>query len=451
MLLAMKNRLDSNGDGRFILIGQFLKKSLKRWPTLGMFILVFTLNALRVPSGLVNFWAEDGLVFYSDVINFSFPHRFFMDSGQGGYLNASGKLIAEFIKFFPIDYAPVANFVLVNAIYALILKVVYSQLKSYFIDRIFLYLLMGFIAAVPIASFDSTATSINLHFFLIFARFIILITDGIKPTLLKHLIIIMACLSDPLMLLFAPAIILKIIKNKTLTNSYLYSYFISTCIQGLAIMQFFGNSSRVIDDSFNVIKASYLFMDRVIGSSLIPGWGFIDGQTIQNGGVSRELIIRLSASLLALVFYSIVIYSSFKAIRANFSAERINLTICLIMTLCLYWVVTGLFFSPEPRYAIFPSLCIATTLLLGLDINIFAVKQTQLNRFLRFTVILLFAAIFAGAFQISSIRETNLDWRQQIVQARNECNMKALQHVKVLVPPENHQLGVKINCVLLSK
>ena len=178
------------------------------------FLLILLINALREPSGLLNFWAEDGVVFYSDVMNEDFPQRLFVDSGGGGYLNLSGKIIAEFVGMFPIGFAPVVNFIFVNLVYAILFVVIYNRLNLYFKTKTFLFLFMGFFIFVPIASYDSVATSINLHFFLLFTSFIIIFTKEGKSTLVSHSIIFVTCLSDPLAILLIPAIAVLIILKK---------------------------------------------------------------------------------------------------------------------------------------------------------------------------------------------------------------------------------------------
>ena len=128
----------SNASSRPGLLSLNQKLSrLDRWYLIPIvFAVVLLINAIRVPSGIMNFWAEDGVVFYSDVINKTFPERLFIDSGGGGYLNFSGKLIAEFVRIVPIDFAPAANFILVNFAYALIISLVFRIMNPIFIDKI---------------------------------------------------------------------------------------------------------------------------------------------------------------------------------------------------------------------------------------------------------------------------------------------------------------------------
>ena len=419
------------------------------WPIrFATFLIILLINALRVPSGLLNFWAEDGVVFYSDVINKDFPQRLFIDSGGGGYLNLSGKIIAEFVGMFPIEFAPVVNFIFVNLVYAILLVVIYSRVNLYFKTKTFLFLFMGFFIFVPIASYDSLATSINLHFFLLFTSFIILFAKESKPSLVSHTIIFVTCLSDPLAILLIPAIAVLIILKKKFT-AHVLTYAFSLFIQVVFIIKFFGDSTRVVGLDPSIIKTVYLFMDRVVGSSLIPNWGFIDGQAFQSGGISRILIIRLIASFVVLV---VLVYLIFVARPLNIDPLKNGqnfLVGFMLLTFIVYWTVAGLFFNPEPRYAIFPSLCLVLIFLMSLDSIVNNWKNIRIERFLLFVTSILFIFIFTSAFQVSNIRNTDQIWSKQITAGKTACQDVQLQQVEIEIPPRKNDLLLSLNCKLL--
>ena len=412
------------------------------------FLLILLINALREPSGLLNFWAEDGVVFYSDVMNEDFPQRLFVDSGGGGYLNLSGKIIAEFVGMFPIGFAPIVNFIFVNLVYAILFVVIYNRLNLYFKTKTFLFLFMGFFIFVPIASYDSVATSINLHFFLFFTSFIIIFTKEGKSTLVSHSIIFVTCLSDPLAILLIPAIAVLIILKKNL-HTHLFTYTFSLLIQVAFIVQFFGDSTRVVGLDPSIIKTVYLFMDRVVGSSLIPNWGFIDGQNIESGGISKILIIRLVASFIVL---SLLVYLLITARSLNVTPFREGqnfLVGLMLLTLGTYWAVAGLFFNPEPRYAIFPSLCLVCVFLMSLDSIGSNFKENKIRRFSLCIASFLFISIFASTFQVSNIRDTNQIWSDQLAAGKAACKDGKLLQVEIEIPPERNNLLLSLNCKML--
>lgn len=412
------------------------------------FLVILLINALRVPSGLLNFWAEDGVVFYSDVINEDFPQRLFIDSGGGGYLNLSGKIIAEFVGMFPIGFAPVVNFIFVNLVYAILFVVIYNRVNLYFKSKTFLFLFMGFFIFVPIASYDSVATSINLHFFLLFTSFLIIFSNKAKSTLVGHLIIFVTCLSDPLVILLIPAIAVLIFLKRNL-DTYLLTYAFSLLVQVAFIVQFFGHSTRVVGLDPSIIKVAYLFMDRVVGSSLIPNWGFIDGQTFESGGISSILIARLIASFIVLLVLAYLIFIARPRNLDPFKNGQNFLVGSMLLTLSGYWAVAGLFFSPEPRYAIFPSLCLVLISLLSLDSILSNQKNIKIGRFILFVTSILFISIFASAFQVSNIRNTDQIWGEQITEGKTACKDGQLQQVEIEIPPRKNDLLLSLNCKLL--
>lgn len=448
MLGGMRFHLRPNEIGRVKSLNLRHRFDWNLGTGLSTLVVILLINALRVPSALLNFWAEDGVVFYSDAINEDFPQRLFVDSGRGGYLNLSGKVIAEFVRMFPIQLAPLINFISVNLVYMILSLIIFNRLNQYFKIKKFLFLLIGFFFFVPIASYDSVATSINLHFFLLFTSFIIIIAKEKKNSIASHSIIFVTCLSDPLAILLIPAIALSIIIKKNL-NAHLLTYASSLIIQVVFIVHLFGDSTRVVGQSSNVIKTTYLFLDRVVGSSLIPNWGFIDGQILESGGIPKILIIRLVVSCIALVLLVYLLIVA-RSLNSTVLKEGQNfLTGLMLLTLSIYWAVAGLFFNPEPRYAIFPSLCLVSISLISLDSIVSNLRNHRISRCLTTLSTFLFISIFAAAFQVSDIRDTNQIWSEQIAEGKIACEDERLLKVDIRIPPERNNLLLSVNCKML--
>jgi hypothetical protein len=190
-------------------------------------------------------------------------------------------------------------------------------------------------------------------------------------------------------------------------------------------------------------------MDRVVGSSLIPNWGFIDGQTFESGGISKILITRLFASFIVLLVLAYLIFIARPLNLDLFENGQNFLAGSMLLTLSGYWAVAGLFFSPEPRYAIFPSLCLVLIFLMSLD-SIFSDQKTiKIERFVLFVTSILFISIFASAFQVSNIRNTDQIWREQIAAGKAACKAGKLQQVEIEIPPRKNDLLLSLNCKLL--
>jgi hypothetical protein len=179
---------------------------------------------------------------------------------------------------------------------------------------------------------------------------------------------------------------------------------------------------------------------------LIPNWGFIDGQTFESGGISRILIIRLIASFVVLV---VLVYLIFVARPLNIDPLKNGqnfLVGLILLTFIVYWTVAGLFFSPEPRYAIFPSLCLVLIFLMSLDSIVNDWKNFRIGRFILFVTSFLFIAIFASAFQVSNIRNTDQIWSEQIAAGKVACKDGKLEQVEIEIPPRRNDLLLSVNC-----
>jgi len=441
----MKFHLNSQNRDTFKELKLPHRISWKQGVALKTFLFILVINALRLPSGMLNFWAEDGVVFYSDAINISFPQRLFADSGGGGYLNLSGKIIAEGVRLFPIEIAPMANFVFVNLIYAVLFILIYNRLYFFFRTKAFLLIFMGFFIFVPIASFDSVATSINLHFFLLFTCLVVLLTSETKPSLISHLIISVTCLSDPLAVLLIPVILFSAVYKRSL-NSHLVTFVFSLLLQVLFVFHFFGESTRVVGQNPSIAKTFYLFIDRVVGSSFIPMWGFVDGSILIIGDTPRILYIRffIGITVLCLVVSVLIIAKSLNNTPARKSQNF--LVVMFLLTSSLYWAVAGLFFNPEPRYAILPSLCLSLVFLMSLDSIIDDRKGDIAQRYPIYVTIFLFISVFVSSFSASDIRNTNLIWSEQLAAGRVACENANLEQIEIQIPPEKNELLLLLDC-----
>jgi hypothetical protein len=448
MLWSMKNHFNSRHLEGLRALPLLNRIFWNQGAALVMFLFILVINALRVPSGVLNFWAEDGVVFYSDVMNVEFPQRLFVDSGGGGYLNLSGKLIAEGVRFFPIDIAPVINFIIVNLVYTILIVVIYNRLHAFFAKKAFLFLFIGFFVFVPIASYDSLATSINLHFFLVFTCLVILLTNEIKPSLVSHAIVLVTCLSDPLAILLTPSILFLILYKK-IYNSHQLTFILSLVLQIVFILNFFGESTRVVGQNPSILKTSYLFMDRVVGSSLIPKWGFIDGQISESGEIPKVLYMRFFLSLIVLcLVVSIVILAKSKN-RNNFKYFENSTVTLILFTSIFYWVVAGVFFNPEPRYAILPSLCLVLAFLMSLDSFNQNLKSNIVRQYSFYTTTFLLVSIFLSAFTVSDIRNTDLIWSEQLAAGKIVCDNSKRIRIEIKIPPEKNDLSLMLNCKYL--
>ena len=59
----------------------------------------------------LNFYAEDGSLFFQDAKDFSFPIDLLVPAG--GYFVLVSRIIGRLITFFPVEILPLVNFILV--------------------------------------------------------------------------------------------------------------------------------------------------------------------------------------------------------------------------------------------------------------------------------------------------------------------------------------------------
>jgi hypothetical protein len=175
-------------------------------------------------------------------------------------------------------------------------------------------------------------------------------------------------------------------------------------------------------------------------------WGFVDGKILANGDTPGILYFRffVGVTVLCLVLSILIIA---KPLNNTSTRKSQNFLVGMfLLTSSLYWAVAGLFFNPEPRYAIFPSLCLSFVFLLSLDSIINNMKNNLAQRYSVNLTIFLFISVFVSSFSVSDIRNTNLIWSEQLAAGRLACENANREQIEIQIPPEKNELLLFLDC-----
>lgn len=436
---------------------RILPKLSRRIPRVGPFVAFLSsflaLVVLKIPTSFSNFWAEDG-TFYQQALTEAFPRDIF--SSGGGYIIFISRVIARIVTLGPISYAPFINEIVVTVVLSFFVFRLYSNLNFLIKSRVFKLIASISVFLLPINNFDVIASSGGLHFQLIFISLVIVLVarETGQISLIDLAIISIAILSDPLALISVTPLILRnrhdAIKFWKSKLSSLVFLGISALIQFIMVMKFHSQDSRTIGDTHSIIKTTYLFLDRVIGSTFIPHWGRVSSDNLLAGGISSQLIVRALIGITTFIvisLFTIVHLRKKLPIKEMHSKETIS---WLIVLPVLYWLTVGYLFNPEPRYAIFPGLSFLLISLILLD-HLSCNERSALKiNLLTLLVVVFSVLIWIFSASPSDRRIIGPEWHVQILKGELECNQLNQESVMVRILPVDDDWKVEISCDYLN-
>ena len=400
---------------------------------------------LKIPESFTKLYAEDGISYLEDALKFSFLSNLF--TPVAGYLDIVARLAGSFVILFPLEHAPSVFFAYNTLVYTLICFTVFYASKEFILNLINRVLLSLSLILIPIAGFESIANTANLHFFLVSACMPILIktTFTTFQSIYFSLFVFFASLSVPLTVFLFPLIVFRHLNlnRKTLfsrPNLVEVMWALGVSLQFIFIALNGFSAADKSDGLNSPLEPIYLYLDRVVGSTLIPTWGYISRDNLTSGQdlqlLSSTILIRGILSLL--VFVSLIFYVMLRG-RHNYKARKI--AILVLVTTSIYWFCVGVVFSSAPRYAIISSF--------GLLFAVFCVQgPRRVNGKLHIQSIAVTTVIFLtwfGSWKPSQYRVDGPIWINEFRKAEAECR-SGEKEVHIPIIPANQNFKVEINC-----
>jgi len=415
-------------------------------------LLVAVIFSLRIPMAFRTLWAEDGNVHLAEALNSKFPLEIFRDN-YGGYWNVTSRLIARLVALSPIELFTYVNFFLICAVTGLVVFVIYDTTETFIQSRSLRIILSLSAPMLPIARFDVIATSVNLHFYLLFASLLIIISTSRNNHFKVHHIItiILGTLSDPLTI-FCVFVLLPIInlKNKRFqipkysksSKLFLVLMLIHSTFTLLQLKDQLQLRQPEADHS--VLKTGYLFLDRVLGSAFIPSWGEVSSADFDGQNFSSSLLLRLLVSISLAIFWFCVMILVWRVASIKKENYQIHVMIYLFISGICYWTFSGTVFNPEPRYAVFPALCLLTISTILVDQNLGIKKPTIAIPV--FSLLLISTWIFSWA--PTDFRTSGTTWENQLIDARKYCEKEEGDTFNFVTMPYNWEFTITCNKII---
>ena len=407
-------------------------------------VLVSGILYLKIPTAFKKIYAEDGSISLQDALAKSFPNDFL--SPYAGYFDIIGRSAGRVVTFFPLQNAAQVFFFFNTLMLSWIAITIYrasSEVISNWFNRSIFSLSL---ILLPIGSFESLANTANLHFFFMSACLPIFLRKyiGKYEGYQFSFFVLVASLSTPLMIFFFPLIVFLRWNSKnsnvfTKPNRIEFAWLIGILIQVFFIItQALGE--RTSTGVQSVAKTGFLYLDRVVGSTFFPWWGNVSDSTpsIAPDLFSARVYLALRA-LFALILLCLLVLYIIKSSKRN--AEIRTLSGGVLLTGFFYWFVVGVLFSPEPRYAIFPSF--------GLLLILFYIqgedsKKVTLTFDQRVALVLIFFT-WLGSWSPSDLRVDGPSWATEFKKAQAVC-LAGVDNVRIPIIPTNLKWYVSIDC-----
>lgn len=426
-------------------VGQVLLKkiSLALIVWISIWVFISGLLVVKIPAAFSKVYAEDGLALQV-ALEKSFPHDFLLP--YAGYFDVVWRSGGRVAAMLPLEYASQTFFFFNTLMLSWIALTVFHASSEFIHSRVSRAFFSLSLVFLPIASFESIANTTNLHFFFMSACLPIFLRKGFTryETYTFSFFVLVATLSTPLMIFYFPLIVFlrwsskfpKRLSRPKLTES---AWVVGILFQTVFILTFaLGDRTSLGINSIG--KSSYLYLDRVVGSTLIPWWGNVSQGTpsIAPNLFPAPVYLGLRA-LFAFAILSLLLLWIVKSTSKK-SEVRVIAT-GVLLTGFFYWLIVGTLFNPEPRYAIYPSF----GLLLILFYSKGGCEERRMSKSYfpaMFTIILL---TWIGSWNPSSLRVNGPTWISEYKNAQVKCQAQGGQ-VSIPIIPTNLDWFVTIDC-----
>lgn len=378
----------------------------------------------KIPEAYSNFYAEDG-AFYGVAEELSLWQSFADISS--GYLIFVSSLIANTVTLFPPSIVSIANAIIVSFFAGLLVFRTYENLTPLLESWMLRTIGSLTLILLPINNFENLASGTAIHFQLLLVTLLISIRRQRceRISRIDNSLVVIACLSDPFAIIsLTPFLLHKLRTTRQSVSLLLKDTLFLTVICALTIQFGFILHTYLVGEgrslsSNSISKVGYLYLDRVVGSSLIPNWGFVSSDDFLFNELNDKLFLRTTISILVflLIVTSLIYVLRYRQVLGD--SFRIRSIYWLFFPPLFYWTLCGFLFNPEPRYALFPgcSLVLIVLILSELVATQRRVPQKVASNLVIFGIILTWAFSFEPSERIIE----GPSWRAQYDYIVNQC------------------------------
>lgn len=297
-------------------------------------------------------WAEDGRVFLSQAVEQSTWEA--VTAPYAGYLHLVPRLLTEPATLLPVSAAPATFTSMATLATAGVALVVYRAVRPHVHSPELRLALALYVALLPVGR-EVVGNVANLHWYLLFAAFCVLLWDARSRAgvTLTVVILVGTALSDPFVVVLLPLVLLRLLVVPAARSWVVAgSTLLATAVQGLAVVQ---APSRTMQPELNPAQLGVWYVSRVLSAGL---WG--EELSGSDGPVSlRNLGLGAIAGIVVIVMAMAARRGSSRVVPAACA--------CLAWSLLLFVVPVGLSGVATGRYAVAPSSLLVLALVMVVD------------------------------------------------------------------------------------
>ena len=404
--------------------------------------------AIKFPFVYSKIYAEDGALYLSDALKLNFPKD--LIEPAAGYSTLIMRIGGRFVSLFSLDFAAISC----SLFAAICLSFLAAGIFEYnnfrtqnFGPRFLLSLTFIFL---PLASFSAVGNvaSLNIYFMTASAVLLYYTEENRKVTFYKSLVLLIAALSLPLSIFLLPIVMHRAYLERKKIGSWRIQvsdlYFLAGLLLQFVFIAITSLGVRTPHAPQSLFKVLYLYLERGLGISIVPMWGFVSGTSGSPSYENTPAFLNSLATRMVVLFLIITILGTiYNRSRKLFHPNLHNQFLFILLLGFSYSIIIGLFFNPEPRYMIFTSFLTYWVVLLLVESQTSFILKACINTYLIVVLILGLTA--------SGHRSIGPEWRPELAKARQECaNLTPEREVKIQILPMTPDWKMVLSCKILT-
>ena len=372
-------------------------------------------------GALGTLYAEDGTIFLKGALThhqglLALPQPFM------GYIHTLPRLLAAVAVSLPLQwdsgFLSGASALIVAGLALLVFRASAAHLRS----RLVRTVLAATLIFLPVGTAEVLDNVANLHWFLIYAAFWVLLWKPEQPWEIAAgaITVLLAGASDPLTVLLAPVAVLRILSVRGVRHHLITAAWGAGLLlqaAGIAL----GHAHRNFLPPLQPARVIGWYLFDVVGRAIFGTQLLGDPHTLRGKILAAVAVLGLGA--LAAI-----------AIRAGVLRQRPLAAVAVLMSVVTFAVPVVLTGISTPRYSVVPVLLLVTAVACALDRPLPATAAGPL-RAAGIAAIALLAVVWTVEFPVHNARSNGVQWPTELARAQLTCGQGSANAEIPIAPP----------------
>jgi hypothetical protein len=342
-----------------------------------LYVIMFVVGSLATmirtePASWNVLWAEDGKVFLTDAYARSFLEN--LVHPYAGYMHLMPRIVAEPISaLVPADWAAIWFTISASVVWSAVALVIFDSARGHVRHLAIRTVLWAMVIAVPVGGLEVVGNIANSHWFLMAAAFWALAARDRGPLqiALASATVAVAALSDPLTVMLAPLVVLRLLLLRTKRANVVTLAFVVAIVVQLAIVLGSSRETSELHPSPGAMLRSFVM--RVVVGGFV---GRTNTDHLRNV-IGNDGLYALGLAVLLLLVAMVVLCLRRTAMPA------IALVFSVVFTVVTTWLTWEALAQSLPelvvvtgsRYAVTPTIVLYAIVVIGADVLVQRVPE----------------------------------------------------------------------------